>query len=87
MSISRETTRSQEKRIFDWMNAGSAITPLEALRMFGCMRLGARIYNIKKLIAREGLPVVVRTDSVLVSDNKRVARYWIDFTVDCKPEI
>lgn len=87
MSISRETTRSQEKRIFDWMKAGNAITPLEALRIFGCMRLGARIYNIKKLIARQGLPFVVRTDSVLVSDNKRVARYWIDFAVDCKPEI
>lgn len=29
------------------MNHGS-ITPMEALRLFGCYRLGARIYDLRK---------------------------------------
>ncbi len=40
--------RSQADRILDHMATGKAITPLQALKRFGCMRLGARIYQLKQ---------------------------------------
>jgi len=30
------------------MESGKSITPLDALRDFGCMRLGARIFQLKQ---------------------------------------
>lgn len=39
---------SQTKRILDYLQDGGSLSPLEALRMFGCGRLGARIYDLKK---------------------------------------
>lgn len=40
---------NQTNQILDYLRTGKAITPLEALNHFGCFRLGARIYEIKKL--------------------------------------
>lgn len=58
---------SQASRILEFMRAGNSITPLEALYKFGCMRLGARIYDLKQ----EGH--VIRTQ--LVKDENSGARY------------
>ena len=41
---------SQTKQILAWMNAGNSINPLQALGLFGCFRLGARIADIERLI-------------------------------------
>lgn len=65
------TTQSQTKRILAYLQDGNAITPIEALDLFGCFRLGARIADIKKL----GYDIV--TEMVTVRDNKRVARYHL----------
>lgn len=35
------------------LESGKTITPLEALRNYDCLRLGARIYDLK----RDGLPI------------------------------
>lgn len=40
--------RSQNDRIIDYLATGKPLTPLMALRRFGCMRLGARIYELKR---------------------------------------
>ncbi|MGE9659258.1 helix-turn-helix domain-containing protein [Snodgrassella alvi] len=40
---------SQSKQILDYLQAGNALTPLEALRKFNCLRLGARIYDLRQL--------------------------------------
>lgn len=40
--------RSQESRIIDYLATGKALTPIMALRRFGCFRLGARIYDLKR---------------------------------------
>lgn len=37
---------SQSKQILEYMRQGNSITPLEALDLFGCMRLGARIHDL-----------------------------------------
>lgn len=42
-----ESCSSQKARILEHMMMGHSITPLEALNSFGCLRLGARIADIK----------------------------------------
>ena len=61
---------SQNALIKGWLLKGKSITPMEALNMFGCFRLSARIANLKE----EGLAVV--TEIVTIND-KRVARYYL----------
>lgn len=39
---------TQTDRILRHLREHGSITPLEALREFGCMRLGARIYDLKR---------------------------------------
>ena len=61
--------QSQRERIRRHLDAGGSLTPLQALVLFGCMRLGARIYDLQ----RQGYPV--RCEMVRLSNGKRVARY------------
>jgi hypothetical protein len=61
---------SQNALIKGWLLNGRSITPMEALNMFGCFRLSARIANLRD----EGLAVV--TDMVTIND-KRIARYYL----------
>ena len=44
--MTNKTTQSNQ--ILEYMRQGNSITPLEALNMFGCMRLGARIYDLSQ---------------------------------------
>lgn len=62
---------SQNALIKGWLLNGKSITPMEALNMFGCFRLSARIADLRE----EGLAVV--TDMVTIND-KRVARYYLE---------
>lgn len=64
------TTESQCKRIRAYLERGASLTPLKALRLFGCLRLGARILDLRMA----GLDI--RTAMVNVN-GKRVARYFI----------
>ena len=43
------TSASQTKQILEYMKQGNKITPLEALRKFGCFRLTSRIWDIERL--------------------------------------
>ena len=61
---------SQNALIKGWLLNGYSITPMEALNLFGCFRLSARIANLRD----EGMLVV--TDMVTIND-KRVARYYL----------
>ncbi|HAZ00692.1 MAG: hypothetical protein A2W90_14540 [Bacteroidetes bacterium GWF2_42_66] len=61
---------SQNEQIRRHLEAGKTITPLDALRQFNCLRLGARIHNLKKC----GMVIHSR----LVNHNgKRFAEYFI----------
>ncbi len=64
-------TESQEKQILAYMQAGKSITPLEALNIFGCFRLGARIYDM----GRRGIEV--KSEFVTLPSGKRVKKYWV----------
>lgn len=39
---------SQENEILEHLLLGNEITPMDALQKFGCFRLGARIWDLKK---------------------------------------
>lgn len=66
-----ETTASQKAQVKAWLLAGHSITQLEALKMFGSLRLSAIIFDLRE----EGLPIV--TEKLQVSPKKRVAKYYI----------
>jgi lysozyme family protein len=62
-----KTKRSQEDRILRHLERGRGLTALQALEKFGCMRLSARIldlrragYNIHSNFSRVGDKIVAR---------------------------
>lgn len=42
------TPNSQSGQILLHLKAGKTITPLDALKLFGCFRLGARIFDLRE---------------------------------------
>jgi hypothetical protein len=41
--------KSQNEQIRKHLESGKTITPMEALSKFNCLRLGARIHNLKAM--------------------------------------
>ena len=66
-----EEARSQCGRILSWLESGHSLTTLEALYMFGCIRCGARIADLR----RAGHDI--NTEMIITKNGKRVARYTI----------
>ena len=60
---------SQCANILRWLKRGFAITPYQALSHFGCMRLAARIRELRQRGNR------IDTRMLKLSSGKRVARY------------
>lgn len=60
---------SQNQRILNFLERGKRLTPLSALRMFDCMRLGARVHELR------GLGFDIQTENLILSTGKRIARY------------
>ena len=67
-----EQSNSQNARIAKYLQEGNSITPLDALNLFGCLRLGARIADIK-----ERYQFNIISDRVTTPTGKRVASYRI----------
>jgi hypothetical protein len=63
-------TDSQNELIKGWLLNGHSLTTLDALTMFGCFRLSARISNLKD----QGMNIM--TEMVEVND-KRIAKYYL----------
>ena len=68
-----ESSESQNKRILDYLKKGNRLTSLEALKMFGCMRLASRISDIRK--NHPDINIVV--DRIETASKKKVAQYYI----------
>lgn len=49
---------SQEARVLEYLRTGAELSPLEALHKFNCLRLGARIFALRK----KGNPIQSRTE-------------------------
>lgn len=66
-----KTLQSQADAILAYLKSGNGITPIDALNLFGCFRLGARIADLKK----RGYDIV--TERVKVEGGKYVAKYHL----------
>ncbi len=62
---------SQTERILEYMLQGNAITPLEALEIFGCGRLAARVADIR------AKGYLVYSEFITTSSGKRIKRYYL----------
>jgi len=60
-TLKTKKTLSQCDRILIHLQSGKTINPLQALNLYGCFRLGARIYDLKQ----DGFDI----DSRLVHEN------------------
>lgn len=72
MFAPQETNRrpTQAGRILAYLQAGHRLTALEALDLFGCFRLAARIHEL-----RENWEIQERT--VETASGKRIAEYYL----------
>ena len=66
---------TQTQRILKHLETVGSITPREALDLFGCMRLGARIWDLK----RAGYPIMKTMETRKNRNGERVsyARYTL----------
>lgn len=62
---------SQNQMIKAALENGESLTPMDALRRFGCFRLGARIADLKA----QGLKIITTMEK---DGNKRFARYRLE---------
>lgn len=70
--MSRRTGKSQKDQILEHLEVHGSITPLEAQTLYGCMRLGARIWDLK----RDGHAIITELVEVTTRTGKaHVARY------------
>ena len=60
---------NQTTRVLWHLKAGHKLTALDALNLFGCWRLGARIHNIR------AMGFNVKTDLITTSTKKVIAEY------------
>jgi hypothetical protein len=63
------TKQTQTEQILTHLRNHGSITQLDAYELYGCMRLGARIWDIKRML----IPVESRTR--LTGSGKRIAEY------------
>ena len=49
-NLNEATSRSQTRRILEYMQGGGKLTHRKAEKLFKCSRLGARIKDIEKII-------------------------------------
>ena len=67
---------TQTNQILDHLKAHRTITPLDALRLYGCMRLGARIWDLKRMGHRIRSEIV--TDVNRNGEAVRYAQYTLE---------
>lgn len=70
-NLNKKESVTQCNMIAEWLEKGYSITSLEALRMFGCMRLASRIHDLKERGMNIGKKIVT------LSNNKRVCEYFL----------
>lgn len=62
---------TQKSAVRQHLLDGKSITPLEALKLYGSLRLSAIIFDLRE----EGLPIEM--ERLQVSPKKRVAKYFL----------
>lgn len=67
--INEQSAASQNNKIAEHLHKGLTITSLEALNLFGCMRLASRIHDLRE----RGENIIV--EKVKLANGKSVAQY------------
>lgn len=70
-NLNKKESATQCNMIAAWLEMGYSITSLEALRMFGCLRLSSRIWDLKE----RGMNIQKKT--IVLPNKKRVCEYFI----------
>ena len=65
------SAKTQCDMIANWLEKGYSITSLQALNMFGCLRLSSRIWDLKE----RGMNIQKKT--IVLPNKKRVCEYFI----------
>jgi hypothetical protein len=61
----------QKQRILEWLLTGCSLTPMQAYKYFGCMKLATRLSELKD----EGW--VIQDQWITTNTGKRVKQYWL----------
>ena len=71
---------TQCEKILDYMRSNGSITPLDALREFGCMRLASRINDLK----RQGIGITntIETNINRYGEKIRYSRYKLEEIIE-----
>lgn len=72
---------AQTVDILKYLIEGNSITPLEALQKFGCFRLGARIWDLKKL------GFLIDSKLVTTQSGKHIAQYKLKISRELNKKI
>lgn len=63
---------SKLHQIRQWLQSGKSLTPKQAIEMFECYRLGARIFDLR------ATGMKIRTTAVPKSDGGTFAKYTLE---------
>lgn len=69
INYNTESSASQCAQIKEWLMQGKKLTSLEALNLFGCMRLASRIHDLRE----RGMNIT--KERIQVSSGKYVTQY------------
>lgn len=62
---------TQKDKILGYLKTGEAITALDALNKFGCLRLASRILELKDI------GYIIKSATITLLNGKRVSSYWM----------
>jgi hypothetical protein len=73
---------TQKEKILQYIEDNGSITPLDALREFGCMRLASRVSELK----RDGYPIATKMETSKNRNGEpvRYARYEMKGAEKCE---
>lgn len=63
---------TQNQSILNWLKTGASLTPWDALQMFGCFRLAARIHDLRERGHN------IEMEMVEKENGRKYARYWLE---------
>lgn len=71
VNLNEAESKSQCRQIAEYLKKGYSITSLEALKLFGCMRLASRIWDLREQGYNIGKKIIT------TPTNKRVCEYFL----------
>lgn len=63
---------SQREQIKEWLEDGNTITPLQALRLFGTMKLSTRIGELIRIDK-----MTIQKQMIALGNGKRIMMYYL----------